>query len=90
MRTFSRGCRWPESGATPRASKLYGLKVFSFQLPLRERGKKKKEKPRGKRKKERKMCDRKSEGVRVRERCHRKWRESERGERHHTEVRVRR
>ena len=72
-----------------------GLKVIRLEgllLPAPAEGEreKKKEKPRGKRKKERKMCDRKSEGVRVRERCHRKWRESERGERHHTEVRVRR
>lgn len=35
VRTFISGCRWPQSGATPRASKLYGLNFFSFQLPLK-------------------------------------------------------
>lgn len=36
VRTFIRGCRWPQSGATPMASKLYGLNFFSFQLPLQK------------------------------------------------------
>lgn len=34
MRTLSRGCKWPPSGRTPWAKKLYGLKGRSRQEPL--------------------------------------------------------
>lgn len=34
MRTLRRGCRWPLSGRTPWAKKLYGLKGRSRQEPL--------------------------------------------------------
>lgn len=34
--TFISGWRWPHSGATPQASKLYALNFLSFQLPLKQ------------------------------------------------------
>jgi hypothetical protein len=33
---LSSGWRWPPAGGRPSASKLYGLKVSSRQVPLRE------------------------------------------------------